>query len=108
MSSINSASGQIPLASSLAGISSSAKNSSAAKTAGADGSAAKVVNAANAEAGGLMGSEKSGDRDVDGRQLLGQQEENSPSAADEEIQEKQPPRSKNPQKLRGNTLDLDA
>jgi hypothetical protein len=106
MSSINPGFSQIPIASSVAGISSSGKNSSAEKAAKADGSAAKVVEKANSETGGIQGSEKSSDRDVDGRQLHEETEESSAKGATQA--KPSPPRSKDPQKLRGNTLDFDA
>ena len=108
MSSINPGFGSVPIASSVAGISSSGKQSSTEKTNRADGSAAKAVESANAEAGGLKGSEKSADRDADGRQLYDQPAENQ-SASDEESPQQQTaiPRSKDPNKTRGNLLDLD-
>jgi hypothetical protein len=108
MTSINSGFGSVPIASSLAGVSSSGKQSSIEKTASADGSASKVVEAAHAETGGLTGSEKSSDRDADGRQLY-DQPGGTPSGLDGGKTPKQPPpRSKDPNKSRGNRLDLDA
>lgn len=109
MSSINPGFSQIPIAGSAAGTSAAGKHSSSEKAATADGSAAKVVEGAHAEAGALMGSEKSSDRDADGRQLY-EEDQESASTGPGTPHEKPapPPRSKDPQKLRGNQLDLDA
>ncbi len=109
MSSINPGFGSVPIASSVAGISTSGKQSTTEKTNRADGSAAKVVESANAEVGGLKGSEKSADRDADGRQLYDQPAEHQLAGDEESPQQQTPiPRSKDPTKNRGNRLDLDA
>ena len=109
MSSINSGF-NLPIASSAAGISGSGKQSSAEKSKIADGSAAKTVASDNANANGLTDPGKSGDRDADGRQLYQEQDSTDSSAPlISGPQEKPPlPRSKDPHKKRGNSLDLDA
>lgn len=108
MSSINPGFGSIPIASSFAGISSSGKLSSTEKTTFADGSAAKAVESAHAETGGLMGSEKSSDRDADGRQMYDQQAETSQELNGTKSTKQPLPRSKDPDKSRGSHLDFDA
>ena len=110
MSSVNSGMGLPPIVSSVSGISSSGKGSSTEKTRQADGSAAKVVDSAQAEATGLMGSEKSEDRDADGRQLYQSSDSSDGAAAGQESRDQPavtPPRAKDPEKQRGSRLDLD-
>ncbi len=107
MSSINPGFGPQSLPSSLSGISPSGKNSSAQKSEKADGAAAKTVESANAHATGLHGSEKSDDRDADGRQFY-QSEEQQPPGAPLPGEPAPAPRSTDPQKQRGTRLDLDA
>jgi hypothetical protein len=108
MTSINPGFGSVPIASSLAGVSSSGKQSSIEQTARADGSASKVVETAHAEAGGLTGSEKSSDRDADGRQMYEQPPGTPPGLDGDKTPKQPPPKSKDPDKNRGGRLDLDA
>lgn len=110
MSSINSGMGQPPIVSSVAGISSSGKNSSAAKTARADGSASQAAEKAHAEANGVRETESSPDRDADGRQLYqpGDESAHSPSVESDQSESPTTARSQDPHKKRGNRLDLDA
>ncbi len=109
MSSINPGFGPQSLPSSIAGISPSGKNTSAQKAEKSDTAAALTVEKANADATGLHGSEKSEDRDADGRQLY-HSDEDPPSPADSPSSDGQTPapRSTDPQKQRGTHLDLDA
>lgn len=109
MNSINPSFGPVPIASSLAGASSSVKQSSTEKSNSADGSSAKVVESANTETSGLMGSEKTADRDADGRQLYDDPSGTSPGRDQDKTANQPPlPRPKDPDKRRGSQLDLDA
>ncbi len=108
MSSINPGFNHLPIASSAAGSSSAGKNSTTDKTAQADAGAATTVEAAQVQNQGLAGSEKSSDRDADGRQLYDEPQESPSGTGAPKEKPNTPPRSQDPQKLRGNQLDLDA
>ncbi len=110
MSSINPGMGNLPIASSLSGLSSAKKNSSAEKSTQADNSAAKTVDAAQNQNGGLTEAGQSEDRDADGRQLYHTAEEPNETAgsADPNLPNANRPRPKDPAQNRGNQLDLDA
>lgn len=109
MSSIPSGMGNPLIPSSIAGSSSSEKTSSTERTQKADGGAAKTVQNANSKTRGLTGSEKSDDRDADGRQLYEPDEERvQQDGAEEEPATDPLPRSNDPKTKRGNRLDLDA